>query len=120
MGSVSLKIEGKLESIREHPAEWGSFVHHAWHVLKTDGHLPKTRMWDYLEHRRELDPSRFDKHHPCLAKLFRYEDTHPLANIPVKPVIIPLPSASIPEPPVSVLLLSGLIMMAGIRLVWRK
>lgn len=36
----------------------------------TTGHMPDTPAWNALEARHDLDPERFDAHHPTLAGLF--------------------------------------------------
>jgi hypothetical protein len=55
-----------------------------------DGLLPHDRDWTYLEHRWELDPSRFDHWHPLIGHWIAEDErlTHETMPLPYPPVPI--------------------------------
>lgn len=110
MGSINRIVE-EVDYLHSHPDLWGPFVGHAWHVVKATGDFPDTPIWNYIEWKRGLHPHWFDLNHPCLAKLFRYEESHeshaissPVEACPVLPPFLPchdLPGLWCPPQPPS-------------------
>jgi hypothetical protein len=49
------------------------------------GHIPDDAFWATVEHRRELDPVRFDLHHPNVAGFLRPPDV--IGQLPHGPLI---------------------------------
>jgi hypothetical protein len=91
-------IVAVIEGIIHDHHQLDVFCHQARESLRETGLLPQTRIWDYLHWRRNLDPPRFDFHHPEFVRLFRSElrnlrhmPHHPptiggIAEVPIGPL----------------------------------
>lgn len=81
--------------------------------------LPDTKDWRYLEHRWQIDPSRFDKWHPLIGQWIT--ENWNLTHVPPPPpVVCPPPhittAGGTPEPSSVMLLAVGIVLV----LIWRR
>jgi hypothetical protein len=57
--------------------------------LHHDGMLPNDAFWHRLEHRHDLNPARFDRWHPHIARWIEQEEG--LKHMPMVPPVLPPP-----------------------------
>jgi hypothetical protein len=110
----------KLEHIIHDRGELGAFVHHGWHSLDTTGELPSRPTWEYLTWRRDLDPARFDAHHPRdldrVLAAAKHWPREPESSTICPPLPCRPPCHAVPEPPAWVPLAIGILFAGG--LLW--
>jgi hypothetical protein len=85
-------IVAEVEGIIHHRHELDAFLREARASLIETGSLPVSRIWDYLEWRRDRNPARFDHYHPEFVRLFHWAHEHhklvPHESLPITPILI--------------------------------
>lgn len=116
---ASIPIPARIEAILDNPNSLRSFKHKARETLNETGHLPQTKLWDYLRDRRDQNPKRFDHYHPELKWLFHHEHGLTVPATPITTTGAPTPTPAPVDEPRTVNMLGIALLAALVYWAWR-